>query len=76
MPRKQQEIISQEVGEFKLTKDKEDLLELLKGLRADVNNPYKAHKAGDMIILLKKINRKIDNYDRIKRNRRNCNKRI
>ncbi len=45
----------------------EDIVELLRGLRADINDPYKAHKAGDMIVLLKKINRKIDNYDRANR---------
>ena len=50
----------------------EVIVELLKGLRADVNNPYKSHKLGDMIDLLKKINTKLDNYDRKQkaRNRR------
>ena len=46
----------------------EELLSLIKGLRADINDPYIAHKkAGDMIVLLNKINTKIDNYDRAKR---------
>jgi len=57
-----------------MTEPVEEIIGLLKGLRADVNNPYKSHKAGDMIVLLNKINTKIDNYDRAKR--RNRNRRI
>ncbi len=43
------------------------IVELLEELRADANNPYKSHKLGNMIILLKKINTKLDNYDRANR---------
>jgi len=59
-----------------MTDPVEDLILLLKGLRVDVNNPRKSHKAGDMIVLLNKINTKIDNYDRANRRKRRINRRI
>ena len=41
-----------------------EMMILLKDIKEDINKPENSYKAGNVITLLKRIHKKIDNYER------------